>query len=406
MSVLERINPIELGKRLEIARNTAGITQEVAAKVIGISRPTFANIENGKRRVKAPEFVKLAELYDTSCNSLLRQNAIHVDISLQFRQSAPNYENNQDALKTERILQKLAGSYVELEHQLSKPLRPVYPAERPIIKSKIVYEQAEDLALEIRQSLGLGLAPIPNMMTLLESAFKIRLFIHQLPSKIAGAFVYQDDLGACIIINAKHHHTRQAMTAAHELGHFYTTRQIPQISSENENDKNLLAERFANRFAAAFLMPAPAIRKYYQEIVQENSKFSPRDLFVLTDTFHVSLEAMVRRLENLFLFPKGSYEALQRQGISSQKMQEVVGNEQEANHILKYPRYLLLAVEAYEKDLITEGQFSEMFDLSRIEVRELIDSLTEQDIDMNADIDSLMEQNLDTHADIEKQIHA
>ena len=50
MSLLN--NPIELGERLRITRNNAGITQEVAAQAIQVKRPTLVAIEQGNRRIK------------------------------------------------------------------------------------------------------------------------------------------------------------------------------------------------------------------------------------------------------------------------------------------------------------------------------------------------------------------
>ncbi len=45
-------------------------------------------------------------------------------------------------------------------------------------------------------------------------------------------------------------------------------------------------------------------------------------------------------------------------------------------HTLSFPRYIYLAAEAYERDLVSEGQLADMFELSRIEVREMINNLT------------------------------
>ncbi len=127
MSALDKINPIELGQRLQVARNTAGMTQATVTQTMGLSRSTLVAIESGKRQLESHELVQLAELYDVSCNSLLRPNAVHVDIALQFRQNVLGYENNSDVLETERVLQKLASSYVELERILGKELRTFYP---------------------------------------------------------------------------------------------------------------------------------------------------------------------------------------------------------------------------------------------------------------------------------------
>lgn len=41
------------------------------------------------------------------------------------------------------------------------------------------------------------------------------------------------------------------------------------------------------------------------------------------------------------------------------------------------PPHNLLGVEAYEKGLISEGLFAELFDLDRLDVREILDELDE-----------------------------
>jgi Zn-dependent peptidase ImmA (M78 family) len=376
MSLFNNLNPIELGERLRIARNNAGITQEVAAQTIQIKRPTLVALEQGKRRIKPEELTELANLYQVSCSSLLRQNSVYIDIKPQFRLTH-DQAKKADELIASRTLQKLVSSYVELERKLHKPLRIAYPTEYPLTRGQLS-EQAEDLSLQVRHGLGLGLAPISNIMTLLQNELQIRLFIHPLPSKISGMFAYHPELAACIVVNAKHPKTRQAMSAAHELAHFYTRRNIAEVSwidSDFGDEERVLHERFANLFAMAFLMPAAAIRRSYQDIVREQGQFTARDLLFLKSNFYVSLEAIARRLEDLGILPTGKFELLKERGIY-QLSKEILGEDSPECHTLTIPRYILLAVEAYQQEWVTEGQLADMFDLDRVEVRDKIDELS------------------------------
>ena len=73
MTDLNEISAQEMGRRLRVARESAGIRQDQAAQVIGVSRPTLVSIEKGTRRVRIQELQSLARHYGTSVNALLRR---------------------------------------------------------------------------------------------------------------------------------------------------------------------------------------------------------------------------------------------------------------------------------------------------------------------------------------------
>src|ERR1700682_3874777 len=85
MTPLDQINPVEVGERLRIARDAAGINQATAAATIKVARTTLVAIEKGERRVRMGELQQLAKMYGTSVNALLRQEAIQVDLAPRFR---------------------------------------------------------------------------------------------------------------------------------------------------------------------------------------------------------------------------------------------------------------------------------------------------------------------------------
>ncbi|MDD3237308.1 MAG: helix-turn-helix transcriptional regulator [Candidatus Gastranaerophilales bacterium] len=53
-----------LGKKIKEIRLAANITQDIAAKKLGIPLSSFSAIENGKRKVDAIELFALANLYN------------------------------------------------------------------------------------------------------------------------------------------------------------------------------------------------------------------------------------------------------------------------------------------------------------------------------------------------------
>jgi addiction module HigA family antidote len=60
-----------IGHRIKSLRESLGMSQEKLAKLLGVVRPTISQIENGNRKVCAEELKKLAEIFNTSADSLL-----------------------------------------------------------------------------------------------------------------------------------------------------------------------------------------------------------------------------------------------------------------------------------------------------------------------------------------------
>ncbi len=363
----------ELGQRLRTCRQSAGFTQADAATKIGVSRTTLVAIEGGDRPIRPGELVKAADAYGVSANAILRQEAIHVDFVAQFRKSGTP---DAASAKAVRLLHRLSTSYVELERIVGTPLLTRYPVPQPLPRRSQVEQCAEDLAMQVRSSLGLGLSPIPDVIQLLEHEVGMRIFIKPLAPQICGAFAYHEDLGACMIINSKHHPPRRAMTAVHEFGHLLTTREQPEVLHLLPDGVMPVSERFATFFGISFLMPGAAVRRRFSDACDQDGKFSPRHVILLADVFHVSLEAMGRRLEQLDLLPEGTFEMLRRRGLSHKTVERVLGPREKNARPLSGPRRMaLFGVDAHERGLITEGQLSDALDLDRLSVRELLDSL-------------------------------
>lgn len=382
MARLDQQDRRKLGERLRLARSMAGLTQEQVGTTLDMARTTVTAIERGERQVKPQELVAFAKLYKVSVNSLLRDSSVHVDLVAQFRRSLTGPKQETEAVDTIRLLHRLATACSELERRLNKPVSVHLPPEKPIGRGKLEL-QAEDLALEVRSSLGLGIAPIANIVQLLELELGLRIFIRRdIPSSISGVFTYHPEIGACVMVNAKHPRTRRAWTLAHELAHLLTDRQGTEVCYLEDGKPP--SERFADFFGAAFLMPGAAIRKAFQEAVDATGKFSVRALVLMAYRFSVSVEAMFRRLEQLGLLKEGTYEARKRQ-LPKELERTILGDAVLAEQVEVPPRLSLLAAEAHARGLLSEEQIADMLSLDRIEVRELLDTL-EPDLSDTLDV--------------------
>lgn len=372
LTALDSRDAHELGERLRIARSNAGLTQEEAAERLGLARTTLVAIEKGQRRIRAEELREIAHCYNLSVNALLRPSAVHVDLLPRFR-ALPGAGKN-PAAGAAILLNELVAAEVELEHMLGQKLRPNYPPERPILPGD-VREQAEEAATEVRHRLGIGLAPIIDIISLLELEVGMRVFIRPLSSgSISGLFVYDDDLGASVLLNQNHPRRRRALTAAHELGHLVSVRREPDIV-DLEIEPRSREERFAKAFSVAFMMPAAAVRRRFHDILREAGRFSPRHLVLLAHAYNVTEEPMCRRLEELDLLPGGTWESLRDRKFSAEAIRRLIGDEPREREMIIPPRLWCLASEAYRRELLSEGQLARMLHMDRVEVRAMLGAL-------------------------------
>jgi len=365
----------ELGARLKLARSAAGLTQDAAAVEMGFARTTLTAIENGQRKVKPEELVTFAKLYKTTVSRLISAERIHVDLATRFRRVEEGAELGPDERYAIDLLTRMAAASVELERIAGTPLRQDYPPPLQL-RAAAVAAQAEDAAAAFRQRLGVGLGPIADFASVLEFELGVRVFMRPLPSKISGVYAFDPAVGACILINAHHPRVRRRNSLAHECAHFVASRIHADVFSEEDERYVALEERFAKRFATSLLMPAPTVRRRFEDIAGAEGGFKVRHLIVLRHAFGVATQSMCLRLEELDLVPSGQWESIKRRGYGPQFDAQVLGDPQpEEPPPILAPRLANLAALAIEKEALSEGQLCDMLALERTELRIVLDTV-------------------------------
>jgi Zn-dependent peptidase ImmA (M78 family) len=381
MADLNELSAREIGRRLRLARENGGIRQEQAAEIIGMSRPTLVSIEKGTRPVRIQELQLLARHYGVSVNALLRREAVHTDLLPRFRKMRETEDGH--TLEAVKLLNDLVKAEVELENVLGIKRRRQYPPEKGINEGDVI-DLAEKHAQELRDWLGLGGGPIGDIFSIIELDLGIRLYQRRLSSKstVAGLFTYDDAVGACIFLNANHPLERRVQSAAHEVGHFVGTRQVPELLEDGEQFLSR-DERYANAFGRAFLTPRKSFSESFKQLTAGAAMLSRRHVILLAHQYNISREACVRRLEELELLKKGTWEWLKTKGgIKDYHAREVLGDAADRIDVAKTDasrpvshRISLMAHTAWKRGIMSEGQLAELLRMRRVEVRELIDQI-------------------------------
>lgn len=381
-NILENIDLKNLGKSLQQARKKCGMTQADAAKIIDAVRTTIVAIEKGDRRLKPNELIKLARAYGANVSDFVRSNCMSEPFQVQFRTT---YQRNElEEIQINPIvlrLEELCRHYLELEKIMDSPLPRNYPQEYSI--NMIIEAVAENIAISERQRLGLGDGPIPLLRDVLEQCVGLRIFYVEMPSKYSGLYSYDDQLGGCIAINAKHPEERRRWSLAHEYLHFLAHRRKSVVDYEEQYQRKPESERLADLFPAYFLMPTSGLLKRFNDMYQSHGKFTPSNLFTLAHYYGVSLEALCNRLESMKLIPTGTWERLRNRGLKVRKVQQELGLEDIPQRTDMTPiHYQHLAIEALDRGLITEGRFADFLGVDRLEARRIAMSLNDFSITM------------------------
>ena len=375
---LDTIDPKVLGRRLQDARKARGLTQQDVAKDLGIARTTVTAIEQGERRVRPEELIRLSRLYGREVNELVRDREVAEEFAIQFRAAIAQAGRHETELaRAIQEFQQLCEDYLELEQLCGAPLTRNYPPPYPI-EGISPEEAAEDIASAERNRLGLGDGPVLRLREILESDIGLRIVYPRLPSHIAGMFAYTERLGGCIAINAMHPEERQRWSLGHEYSHFLTHRFRPEVSVMFVYERVPASERFADAFAGTFLMPSNGLKRRFHELSRlRQGKITPAELCRLAHYYFVSVEALTRQLESLHLLPSGTWDRLRDSGFKVREAQTILELEPHppANHLLPL-RYQYPAVEAYQRGDLTEGQLARFLRVDRVEARQLVQALT------------------------------
>lgn len=289
-----------LGARLREARTRTGLDQQAASTALEVDRVNLSYWENGRRTPGLAHLQRLAEVYGTTVDYLLG-NTDH------FEQTDHHEALYQHLTGTEKQAKKALKTWLtfldgwaelreEADGELPGRGQSFVPEGRvaePVTDSR----RAPTLAVRTRELCQLGTDAIPDLMAFLDS--KDILVCRKdmgRSSDVSGMFYNHPRLGFCILVNSAHQPGRQQFTMAHEMAHaLFHHQEKGLISRASVKDRR---EKFADTFAAHFLVPTDALRQAVQrcEPLTPGVPLDPYDVVRLQREFRVSYAMLLLRL--------------------------------------------------------------------------------------------------------------
>jgi transcriptional regulator with XRE-family HTH domain len=247
-----------LARALREARENSGMSQEAAAKRLGLSRTVLAQIELGNRTVSSDELSKLATVYDRAVADFGSDVGQDGDLSAlisKYGKAIPS--EFKPAL--DRVL-SLCAEAVAVEQLLGRPSRtgpPHYDLPRPRNTADAIL-QGERVAAQERLRLGLGPEAAVDDVSELLGSQGARVAVLQFPEEeIAGIYLRHPSIGLLIVAGRNDIGSQRfGLLHGYALELFDWERAFvvtTPVSSEE------LIQIRATAFAAAFLLPQAGV---------------------------------------------------------------------------------------------------------------------------------------------------
>lgn len=272
-------------RRLELARKRRGYTKVGLSERMEISVRTLTEYEAGRTTPPDAVIERLAEQLSFPVQFFHGEDLHLPDPeAVSFRARASLTARDRDQALGGMSLAFLVSDFIEERFSLPKHDLP-----------DLMGMQPEGAAMSLRATWGLGEKTIGSMVDMLES-HGVKVFSLVNSARELDAFATWRGNAPYVFLNLTKSAERSRFDAAHELGHLVLHRQ-----GEPENRR---AELEANRFAAAFLMPAPQVIACVPGLVTVST------LVQLKKRFGVSVVALAHRMWELSLLKDWHYHTL------------------------------------------------------------------------------------------------
>lgn len=273
-------------ERLTKVRKVRELTQEQLAKLVSVKKMSISKYESGERMPSSSTLIALSSALGVDISYFFREISVQLKMQPTFRMSTKS-----EKLEKKEQQQIIAQTQDALERQLeileicqSQGKYVVDTGLRRVVQS---YEDIEVLSLDVRAAWNLGRDPIKNLMEVAEiHGFKIILVDG--PTKFEAMFT-DEEYGPIICLRRGAPKERQRFSLAHELGHYF-------ILEESQKYQNWDAEKMANRFAAALLMPRELL---VQDVGPNRTSLNPEELCLLRKKYGASTQAILARMASL-----------------------------------------------------------------------------------------------------------
>ncbi len=283
---------MNVGSRIRLGRKAAGLSQREMAAMCNLSAMAISKYERDVMMPSSSVLLAIADTLGVSTEFLLSSTSVSLTVPLYRCKKSLRMKDQASVLaKAQAHIER----YVELESLLSMETAFKMPTCSKRVVSSI--DDVEKVSSELRHEWGLGKGPIENLMEVLESN-GIKVAVVDAHAAFDALFVQIDGGAPVVVVRRDLVGDRQRFSVAHELGHLMVKHQ-----------EGLNAEKVANRFAGALLVPAEAA---VAELGVRRSRLDVRELCSLKRKYGMSISAWAYRAKDLGIITNTYFSSFNR----------------------------------------------------------------------------------------------
>ncbi len=282
-----------LAKRMRRFRFARGMSLDDLHAAIGglVSKQALSKYERGIMQPSARTLNQIAAALGVKSAQLWSEPAYRVKC-LAYRKRARLGKKEQKRIQS--FVSEALERRVWLLDRIGEGNRLNLPIQELWVKS---VDDAERAASAIREKWNLGVAPIANLVNVLEDHF-IHIVQIDASDKFDGIAAVARDadetvFAAAIATRQGTPGDRDRLNVAHELGHL-------TLNPSEEVDE----EKAAFRFGAAFLAPANQLRR---DVGERRQRILLEELVYLKRRYGISMQALLYRMRNLHIINASHY---------------------------------------------------------------------------------------------------
>lgn len=336
--------------RLRSARKIAGLSFQQLSDMIGgrVSKQALSKYEQGVMLPDIGVVERLSEVLDVSKEYFFREPTVTLK-GIEFRKKSNMQVREIESIKA-KVIDHLER-YFELENLLNIKSFFVNPLKEDFVSTS---EEVELAAQELRRVWELGLAPVHNLVEVLEDRY-VKIYQVDGSETFDGLSGWVDQI-PIIVVNRQTDIVRKRLTLMHELGHILLTLP-PTINSKQK-------EKVCFNFASAVLLPGLLFNQIFGA---NRTTFSQKELVQIEEHFGISCQAIMVRAKNLNLISDHTYRQFFMWLSRSGNRKKTLGNY---NGIEESLRFWRLIARAVSENIISENKGADLAGMSLSKFKE------------------------------------
>lgn len=346
-------------ERLTQLREARGLSKINLGRLVDRSPSTITKWENGSHSPDAEVIAILGRVLNCPVTWFIKPTVKKENNPVFFRTMAKTAKDLCNA--SERYMGWLQEVSTTLQDYLDYPEVDVPHLEVTDYRA-IDDEMIEVMAAKCRQQWGLGIAPITDLLLIIENAGVVCSRFEQGSAMMDGYSQWNESESRPYIILAsdKDNYYRSRFDAAHELGHVVLHRYVERLDSVNFKP----IEEQAHKFAACLMLPEEAFSV-------ELPPFPTLENFISLKTrWGMSAHSMIHRAKSLELISPLEYQRLYK-SVSARgwRKGEPLDDLRKPESVRLLPRCINLL---FETNTFSKSTLLETLSMSRVDAEDIL----------------------------------